>query len=111
MGRGLDLFEAFLDFLRRNLSGQTSLPTHPGWATQAEVLSGFSRFGAPDMVLEMPEDTIAPFILALGTGALFVGLLLKTWTVVIIGGVITALALLVWLWPRQELREREPAHG
>ena len=57
--RKAELFEAFLDFLRRNLSGQTSLPTHPGWATQAEVLSGFSRFGAPDMVLreaDLDED-------------------------------------------------------
>jgi len=57
--RKAELFEAFLDFLRRNLSGQTSLPTHPGWATQAEILSGFSRFGAPDMVLreaDLAED-------------------------------------------------------
>ncbi|MFH5776713.1 sulfotransferase family 2 domain-containing protein [Paracoccus sp. NGMCC 1.201697] len=49
--RRAELFETFLDFLRRNVNGQTSLPTHPGWASQAEVLSGFSRFGAPDMVL------------------------------------------------------------
>jgi cytochrome c oxidase subunit I len=67
--------------------------------------------GTPDMVLEMPEDTIAPFLLALGTGVLFVGLLLKTWPVIAIALVLVTLALLVWLWPRQELREREPAHG
>jgi cytochrome c oxidase subunit I len=76
-----------------------------------ETIGTTALDGAPDMVLEMPEDTIAPFILALGTAVLFVGLLLKTWTVVVIGGVIAGLALLVWLWPRQELREREPAHG
>ncbi len=49
--RKAELFEAFLDFLRRNLNGQTTLPTYPGWASQSEVLMGFSRFGAPDMVL------------------------------------------------------------
>jgi heme/copper-type cytochrome/quinol oxidase subunit 1 len=76
-----------------------------------ETIGTTALDGAPDMVLEMPEDTIAPFVLALGTAVLFVGLLLKTWTVVVIGGVVAALALLVWLWPRQELREREPVHG
>lgn len=49
--RQAELFEAFLDFLRRNLNGQTTLPSFPGWASQSEVLAGFSRFGAPDMVL------------------------------------------------------------
>lgn len=44
------LFAAFLDFLRRNLNGQTGIPTHPGWASQSEVLAGFARFGAPDLV-------------------------------------------------------------
>ncbi|RCW81737.1 hypothetical protein [Paracoccus lutimaris] len=50
-GRKAELFEAFLDFLRRNLNGQTSLPTFPGWASQSEILAGFSRFGVPDLVL------------------------------------------------------------
>ncbi|MTH62794.1 hypothetical protein [Paracoccus shanxieyensis] len=45
------LFAAFLDFLRRNLNGQTTLPTYPHWASQSEVLAGFSRMGAPDLVL------------------------------------------------------------
>ncbi len=46
-----DLFRDFLDFLKRNLNGQTTLSTHPGWATQSEVLAGFSRFSTPDAVL------------------------------------------------------------
>lgn len=53
----LPLFAAFLDFLRRNLNGQTGLATHPGWATQSEVLAGFARFGAPDLVAR--EDRMA----------------------------------------------------
>ena len=51
------MFAAFLDFLRRNLNGQTTLATHPGWATQSEVVSGFARFGAPDMIVR--EDRMA----------------------------------------------------
>jgi heme/copper-type cytochrome/quinol oxidase subunit 1 len=66
---------------------------------------------SPDMVLEMPEDTSTPFVLTIGATLLFIGLLLKLWSLTIIGGVIAALALLAWLWPRRELREREPAHG
>lgn len=50
------LFSSFLDFLRRNLNGQTSLATHPHWASQSEVVSGFARFGAPDML--MREDQL-----------------------------------------------------
>jgi hypothetical protein len=62
-------------------------------------------------VLEMPADSIAPLLLAVGLSGLFVGLLLKIWALAGIGGAIAALAILVWLWPSTELREREPAHG
>jgi len=62
---------------------------------------------APDMILEMPEDSFAPVLMAAGVAILFVGLLLKTWLVVGVGGFVAALALLLWLWPRRDLRERE----
>jgi cytochrome c oxidase subunit I len=64
-----------------------------------------------DMVLEMPEDSIAPLLLTLGISIAFVGLLLKTWFAVAIGGAVAAFALVAWMWPRRELREREVAHG
>ncbi len=66
---------------------------------------------SPDMILEMPEDTAAPFVLTLGTSLMFVGLLLKAWPLAIAGAAVAALSILWWLWPRRELREREPAHG
>ena len=53
------VFAHFLAFLRRNLNGQTSLPTHPVWASQTEVLSGFARLAVPDMLVRedrLPED-------------------------------------------------------
>ncbi|AGT10062.1 sulfotransferase family 2 domain-containing protein [Paracoccus aminophilus] len=56
-GRMVALFADFLDFLKRNLNGQTSLPVHPGWASQSEILAGFARFGSPDLVAR--EDDLA----------------------------------------------------
>ena len=53
------VFAHFLAFLRRNLNGQTSLPTPPIWASQTEVLSGFARLAVPDMLVRedrLPED-------------------------------------------------------
>jgi cytochrome c oxidase subunit I len=79
--------------------------------TGKETLGTSALNAHPDMVLEMPHDSFAPFMLALGTAVLFVGLLLRQSVTAGIGTAIAALALLVWLWPRQELREREPAHG
>lgn len=51
------LFREFLDFLNRNLNGQTSLPTHPQWATQSAIIAGFSKFSQPDMLIR--EDRLA----------------------------------------------------
>jgi cytochrome c oxidase subunit I len=65
---------------------------------------------APDMILEMPEDSFAPILLAAGVSVLFVGLLLKIWLLAGLGTALTALALLFWMWPRRQLLEREPAH-
>ena len=65
----------------------------------------------PDMILEMPEDTYAPLILALGISCLFAGLIAKEWWIAGAGTVLAAVALLVWLWPRRALREREPRHA
>ncbi|SNR32316.1 hypothetical protein EYF88_03350 [Paracoccus sediminis] len=50
-------FAEFLGFLRRNLNGQTSLPTHPLWASQTEILAGFARLAVPDMLAR--EDRLA----------------------------------------------------
>jgi cytochrome c oxidase subunit I len=82
-----------------------------------ETIATSSLDAAPDMVLEMPADSFAPLLLAIGTSVIFVGLLLKHWSLTGLGGAVTVLALLAWLWPRRELREREPpperepAHG
>ncbi len=50
-------FAAFLAFLKRNLAGQTTLAVHPGWASQVEVIAGFSRIRPPDLLVR--EDRLA----------------------------------------------------
>ncbi|NHF73585.1 hypothetical protein [Paracoccus xiamenensis] len=52
-------FADFLGFLKRNLNGQTGLQVLPIWASQTEILAGFSRFITPDLVLRegtLPRD-------------------------------------------------------
>jgi cytochrome c oxidase subunit I len=73
-----------------------------------ETVATSALDASPDMILEMPEDSVAPVVLTAGLSVLFVGLLLKNWIVAGIGAAITASGILFWLWPRRELREREP---
>jgi hypothetical protein len=63
----------------------------------------------PERILEMPQDSYAPLLLAVGLAILFTGMLLKQWIVIGIGLIACLIALLLWLWPRRDLREREPA--
>lgn len=44
-------FLAFLSFLRKNLAGQTALRVEAAWATQAQVIAGFSQVIHPDHIL------------------------------------------------------------
>lgn len=79
--------------------------------TGRETIGTSALNASPDMILEMPRDSAAPFVLALGTSVLFAGLLLRHGVLAAVGAGIVGLAVLAWLWPRQYLREREPAHG
>jgi len=65
----------------------------------------------PDMILEMPEDSFAPLWLSIGLTVVFVGMLCKMWLIIGPGVAICVFGLLLWLWPRRELREREASHG
>jgi len=48
-------FMGFLDFLEKNLAGQTNVRVDAHWATQASVLQGMAHFGLPDLVLREEE--------------------------------------------------------
>ncbi|GAA4811194.1 hypothetical protein GCM10023232_02940 [Sphingosinicella ginsenosidimutans] len=76
-----------------------------------ETLATTPLDAEPDRILEMPEDTLVPLFLAIATTILFVGLLLKPWPVVALGGLGAAACLVAWLWPSLHLSQREPARG
>ena len=76
-----------------------------------ETLATTPLDAEPDRILEMPEDTLVPLFLAIATTILFVGLLLKLWPVVALGGFGAAACLVAWLWPSLHLSQREPARG
>jgi cytochrome c oxidase subunit I len=59
----------------------------------------------PDVILKMPFDSPAPFVLTLGTSAIFVGLLLHQhlWPLTVVGALAAGAAILIWLWPERQL--------
>jgi cytochrome c oxidase subunit 1/cytochrome c oxidase subunit I+III len=68
-----------------------------------EALATTPREADPNVVLKMPMDTVAPFLLTVAMSAGFVGLLLRHWWLAAAAGVLVLLALVLWLWPRREL--------
>jgi cytochrome c oxidase subunit I len=66
----------------------------------------------PDAILKMPFDSPAPFVLTLGATSFFVGLLLHNhfWPLALTGALVSAAAILIWLWPERQLGQTvEPA--
>ena len=63
----------------------------------------------PELILKMPEDSVAPFLLTAAMSVMFVGLLVHAWIVagVAMGGVLGA--LIAWLWPRRSLAQTSGA--
>ncbi|MDB6083577.1 MAG: ctaD, partial [Gammaproteobacteria bacterium] len=80
-------------------------------ATGRETVGTTALDAEPDIILEMPQDSFAPLLLAIGVCVLFIGMLLKSWSIAAPGIALAAISLLFWLWPRRDLREREPSHG
>lgn len=51
-------FTAFLTFLKANLAEQTAIRVDPAWASQSQILQGFTEFMVPDRLLReehLPE--------------------------------------------------------
>jgi hypothetical protein len=81
-----------------------------------ETIATTAMDAEPERILEMPGDSYAPLLLAAGMAILFGGMLLLRWIAIGIGAIIILVALLLWLWPRTELKERvderpSPARG
>jgi heme/copper-type cytochrome/quinol oxidase subunit 1 len=59
----------------------------------------------PNVILKMPADTLVPLCLALAMTVLTAGLILVDWLVAVLGIVLIASAILIWLWPSAMLGE------
>ena len=104
------LWEAELDESPRRSSLDEGLLLDVG----RETIGTSPLDGRPTLILQMPEDTLAPFVLTLGISAIFTGALLHLWWLAGIGVGVIALALIAWFWPRRRLvtpEGVEPADG
>ena len=82
------------------------------WSSGKETIGTSALEAAPDMILEMPEDTLRPA----GARAGAVLSVHRTHPPQLVDRRARRRcwppsALLVWLWPRRELREREAGRG
>jgi cytochrome c oxidase subunit 1/cytochrome c oxidase subunit I+III len=59
----------------------------------------------PDLILKMPGDSVAPFVVALGLGVMFAGLLGHWWWLAGLGCAATGLAMVIWSWPERALAQ------
>lgn len=62
----------------------------------------------PDVILNMPDDSYAPFVLGLFCALMFVGMLLHAWRLTGLMVVASGIALIAWLWPAN--RRRAPVN-
>jgi cytochrome c oxidase subunit I len=73
-----------------------------------ETLGTTALDAVPDVILKMPDDTYAPFFLALFSASGFAGLLLDWDRFTLLMAAAAGLSLAVWMWPRQKLVQRVP---
>jgi cytochrome c oxidase subunit I+III len=59
----------------------------------------------PDHKMEMPAESVWPFVTALFVGLMFVATLFTPWGIVI-GGVPSTAALIAWFWPKKSDKRR-----
>jgi hypothetical protein len=74
-----------------------------------EALASTTLDAQPEAILRMPEDSLMPLLLALALTALFAGLIIKLWWLVVVSFLAGLIFELVWIWPREQLGERRPA--
>ncbi|MEO9133204.1 MAG: hypothetical protein ABI240_18610, partial [Sphingomonas sp.] len=55
----------------------------------------------PNLILEMPGDSLAPFALTIGMTLVFSGALFRQWWLVAMGIAAIILSLIDWFWPRR----------
>jgi cytochrome c oxidase subunit 1/cytochrome c oxidase subunit I+III len=68
-----------------------------------ETIATSTLDAEPDLLLKMPEDSMAPLLTTIALTVLFAGALLHLWWIAGAAALATLLALLGWLWPEPAL--------
>lgn len=94
--------------LREGL-GRSTAEEGPALTVGKETLGTTNVDAQPNIILQMPEDSFFPLLLSLAITALFAGLLIHSWIVIVLSFLFGLAFLFGWVWPRKELGEtREP---
>lgn len=79
-----------------------------------ETIATSALDGEPNLILEMPGDTLAPLLLTAAMSVLFAAGLFHVWWLAGLAGVGCMAALVAWTWPTRrhvDLEKAEAAHG
>lgn len=72
-----------------------------------ETLGTTMLDAVPDVIVKMPDDSLAPLLLSLALAALFTTMMVEAWWWLVASIVVSLLVITAWLWPRQSLGEIE----
>ncbi|HEX5124938.1 MAG TPA: cbb3-type cytochrome c oxidase subunit I, partial [Rhodanobacteraceae bacterium] len=91
----------------RSMAGapQSQLRTDLTLEAGRETLATSALDAEVDLVMKMPEDTLAPLILTIGMALGFIGMLMHLWWLTGAGSLLTLVALIAWLWPRRTMAQ------
>ena len=72
-----------------------------------ETLGTTMLDAVPDVIVKMPEDSLAPLLLSLALAALFTTMMLEAWWWLGVSIIAILIITMAWLWPRRNLGEIE----
>lgn len=88
--------------------GQKSSPARGFVLDQGKETLGTTMLDAvPDVIVKMPEDSLAPLLLSLALAALFTTMMLEAWWWLAASAIAILVITVAWLWPRRSLGEIE----
>ena len=74
-----------------------------------EALGTTALSGKPYVILKMPEDSYAPFLLGVFSALCFAALAMQWWGAALATIAACGVSIAVWLWPKRALVQREPS--
>ena len=92
-------------------TGVSSIDRGPELDRGKQIMLTSALDAEPDLIAQMPGDSLWPLLTTLGISVLMVGLLLHWWWVAVGGAAIVGICMLGWLWPHPTLQQTaRPQH-